>query len=95
MKIDEMMLTELGENVKAGCTATVVLITPNEIYCCNAGDSRTVMSKGKKAVDLSVDHRPDDPDEHRRIVAANGFVEDSRVNDDLAMSRALGAFNYK
>jgi len=31
----------------AGCTATVALITPSEIYCCNAGDSRTVMSKGK------------------------------------------------
>lgn len=28
----------------AGCTATVVLITPDEIYCCNAGDSRTVLS---------------------------------------------------
>lgn len=100
MKIDEMMLTdagkrELGQNMQAGCTATVALITPNEIYCCNAGDSRTVMSKGKQAVDLSVDHKPDDPDEHRRIVAANGFVEDSRVNGMLALSRALGDFEYK
>lgn len=100
MKIDEMMLSdagkrELGGNLQAGCTATVALITPSEIYCCNAGDSRTVMSKGKQAVDLSVDHKPDDPEEHRRIVAANGFVEESRVNGMLALSRALGDFEYK
>lgn len=79
----------------AGCTATVVLLTPNEIYCANSGDSRTVMSKNKKAVDLSVDHKPNDPEEKRRIMAAQGFVEDNRVNGMLALSRALGDFEYK
>lgn len=100
LKIDEQMLTEagkkeLGGNQQAGCTATVALITPSEIYCCNAGDSRTVYSKGKQAIDLSVDHKPDDPEEARRIYAANGFVEESRVNGMLALSRALGDFEYK
>ena len=79
----------------AGCTATVVLITPQEIYCANSGDSRTVMCKNKVNFDLSVDHKPNDPEEKRRIVAANGFVEDNRVNGMLALSRALGDFEYK
>lgn len=79
----------------AGCTATVILVTQTEIYCSNAGDSRTVMSKNKLAVDLSKDHKPDDTEERRRIYAANGFVEDSRVNGNLALSRALGDFEYK
>lgn len=79
----------------AGCTATVALITSSEIYCCNAGDSRTVLSKGKLAVDLSKDHKPDDVEERRRIYAASSFVEDSRVNGMLALSRALGDFEYK
>merc|ERR1712166_427870 len=79
----------------AGCTATVALITQREIYCANSGDSRTVLSKGKKAVDLSVDHKPNDPEEKRRIIAGNGFVEDGRVNGMLALSRALGDFEYK
>ena len=79
----------------AGCTATVVLITPTEVYCANAGDSRTVLSKNKQAVDLSKDHKPDDPEERTRIYAANGFVEDGRVNGMLALSRALGDFEYK
>jgi protein phosphatase 2C len=44
----------------AGCTATVVLVTPSDIYCCNAGDSRTVLSKGKNAIPMSRDHKPDE-----------------------------------
>lgn len=100
MKIDEMMQTdsakkELGAQDESGCTASVVLITPTEIYCANAGDSRTVLSKGKQAVDLSIDHKPTLPDEQRRIYNANGYVEENRVNGMLALSRALGDFEYK
>jgi serine/threonine protein phosphatase PrpC len=53
------------------------------------------MSKGKQAVDLSKDHKPDDIEERRRIYNAGGHVEDSRVNGMLALSRALGDFEYK
>lgn len=56
-----------GDKSFAGCTATVVLISPNEIYCANAGDSRTVMSKAGKVVELSKDHKPDDEIELKRI----------------------------
>ncbi len=84
-----------GGRSMAGCTATVVLITPQEIYCANAGDSRTVLSKAKKACDLSVDHKPNDREEKRRIEQAGGFVQEDRVNGMLALSRALGDFEYK
>lgn len=79
----------------AGCTATLALITQTEIYCANAGDSRTVMSKNKVVTDLSKDHKPDDTEEKRRIYNAGGYVEESRVNGMLALSRALGDFEYK
>lgn len=79
----------------AGCTATVILVTRTEIICANAGDSRTVLSKGGTARDMSIDHKPDDPAELRRIMNAGGSVEDGRVNGMLALSRALGDFEYK
>lgn len=73
----------------------MLLVTPNEIYCSNAGDSRTVLSKNKAAIEMSKDHKPDDPEERKRIYNASGFVEESRVNGMLALSRALGDFEYK
>lgn len=79
----------------AGCTATVVLITQTDIICANAGDSRTVLCRKGLAVDMSVDHKPDDDGESSRIHKAGGFVEDGRVNGMLALSRALGDFEYK
>ena len=80
---------------QAGCTATVALITPMEIYCANAGDSRTVMCEKGHAVDLSKDHKPELPEERSRIVKAGGEVVDGRVNGMLALSRAFGDFDYK
>ena len=45
----------------AGCTANVVLITPDTIYCANAGDSRAVACVNGKTEELSRDHKPLDP----------------------------------
>lgn len=79
----------------AGCTATVIMVTQTHIICANAGDSRTVLSRGKVAVGLSEDHKPQNPQESERIEAAGGFVADNRVDGNLALSRALGDFEYK
>lgn len=56
--------------VKSGATATIVLITPDEIICGNAGDARTICSKDGTAVALSEDHKPDDEKELERVEAA-------------------------
>ena len=39
---------------------------------------------------LSVDHRPNDPSEIRRIEGEGGFVTRGRVAGQLGVSRALG-----
>jgi serine/threonine protein phosphatase PrpC len=44
---------------------------------------------------MTEDHKPEDEAEAARIVAAGGFVLANRVNGELAMSRALGDFQYK
>lgn len=80
----------------AGTTAVMVLVTPQWIVCANAGDSRSVFSKGgHKAVPLSYDHKPDDEEEERRIRSAGGYVAGGRVEGDLAVSRGLGDFRFK
>jgi hypothetical protein len=58
-----------------GCTACVVLLTPTEIYCSNAGDSRGVLSKDKQAVPLSYDHKPGNQIEVARIITSLRMTE--------------------
>jgi protein phosphatase 2C family protein 2/3 len=55
----------------------------NNIYCANAGDSRSVLSNNGTAVPLSFDHKPVNQEEYNRICNAGGFVEFGRVNGML------------
>ena len=87
---------------ETGSTCCVVLMTADKYYCANAGDSRAILvKKGSdkksklKVVELSEDHKPDNSREERRINAADHFVSESRVDGSLALSRALGDFQYK
>ena len=61
----------------------------------NAGDSRAVISVAGKVKPLSYDHKPTDEAEMERIINAGGFVEFGRVNGNLALSRAIGDFEFK
>ena len=79
----------------SGCTANVVLMTPTEIICANAGDSRAVLKKQKSAIALSSDHKPTDPIESARIIGAGHCVELDRVDGALALSRAIGDLEFK
>ena len=38
-----------GVSRYTGCTATVILISKDNIYCANAGDSRTVLARSSGA----------------------------------------------
>ena len=83
--------------LESGSTAVVVIVTPTLIVCANAGDSRAVMSQFamRHPIALSHDHKPDNPDESARIVANGGYVNNGRVNGNLAVSRAFGDFDLK
>ena len=97
---DPFALANRDDNIAnfTGCTATVCLITKTDIYCANAGDSRSILARsgqGNIVVALSEDHKPDNTAEKARIMAAGGFVEENRVNGSLNLSRSIGDFEYK
>lgn len=83
------------EEEVSGCTASVGIISSKTIYVGNAGDSRTVLGIKGRAKPLSFDHKPQNEGEKARICAAGGFVDFGRVNGNLALSRALGDFEFK
>lgn len=82
-------------NDDSGCAATAVIITPQQVICGNAGDSRTVLSTNGFAKALSYDHKPFNEGEKARICAAGGYVDVGRVNGNLALSRGIGDFVFK
>ncbi|XP_076925425.1 protein phosphatase 2C 7-like [Bidens hawaiensis] len=76
-----------------GSTAVVALICSSHIIVANCGDSRAVLYRGKEAIALSNDHKPNREDEYARIEAAGGKViqwNGHRVLGVLAMSRSIG-----
>lgn len=87
---------------RSGCTAVAVLISEDgkKLYCANAGDSRAILGQssaaGSSAVEpLSDDHKPYNRGEQLRIQKAGSVVFNKRVNGILALSRAIGDFNFK
>lgn len=78
-----------------GCTANVIFMKGNEIYCANAGDSRCVIASEGKAEQLSEDHKPDNDIEKARILNAGSEIVEGRVDGNLNLSRSLGDLKHK
>lgn len=80
-----------------GCTSNVVYINKDlkKIYVANAGDSRCVMGKDGKAVEMSIDHKPESQTEIDRITKSGSTITDGRVDGNLNLTRSLGDLKYK
>lgn len=83
-----------GED-KAGSTAVCTLVSPKQVYIANCGDSRAIICRAGDPVFSTRDHKPIVPSEKERIQNAGGTVMIQRVNGSLAVSRALGDYEYK
>merc|ERR550539_73954 len=78
------------------------MTSKGHLICANSGDSRCLVGryceeeKTYKAIDMSIDHKPEDPIELRRIKLAGGCISaDGRVDGGVNLSRAVGDHFYK
>ena len=102
---------EKNEDIDAdfsGTTCVMVFQVGERIICANVGDSRAIIVKGDKAIPLSIDQKPDDPEESKRIKENGGeisqYEEDGEKSGPfrvwkkgesypgIAMSRSIGDF---
>ena len=76
----------------SGTTLTSVLISGNQLFTCNVGDSRTILVSTVDRTfgaiglfhvqQLTKDHKPGDEEEMKRIESAGGIVQQTRVRGD-------------
>ncbi|KAL7073550.1 hypothetical protein ACQ4LE_007528 [Meloidogyne hapla] len=83
------------EKERSGTTAICAILTPDYIFFANLGDSRGILSRKSDNIFSTEDHKPYMEKERDRIVKAGGSVMIQRVNGSLAVSRALGDYEYK
>ncbi len=98
IEFDKEMLEKepwLTGSDRSGSTAIVCLLTPDHIIWGNCGDSRGILCSDNVVNFATVDHKPFNEIERARIEKAGGTVVMQRVNGSLAVSRALGDFDYK
>jgi len=106
---DEPAKTRRRAQDTSGTTATIAVTSPSHVVVANVGDSRTIIFDDENVVFSTRDHcEPEDAEhdefwrgERERIERAGGKIKGKRIyfdeneNRHLAMSRALGDFEYK
>jgi len=107
VKVDEDLAAEPNVDASvAGTTAVTCFIKENHLWLANSGDSRAIIVRktpsgpGLKAIDLTVDQKPDTPAEMKRILQMGGHVTPASANGSpsrvwhnlrgLAMARSIG-----
>ena len=98
-KIDED-LRKQPKIENQGSTGTIIHIIRDKnnrlfVYNGNVGDSRASLISSKKIIRLSQDHRTNDKEERKRIIAEGGMIINNRVNGELMLTRSFGDFDFK
>ncbi|CAI5517147.1 unnamed protein product [Closterium sp. Naga37s-1] len=91
----EMAHTLASEPMESGTTALAVLLLGKALYVANVGDCRAVLCRRGKVLELSRDHRPSCQLERERVQLAGGFIVEDYLNDQLAVTRALGDWHLQ
>ena len=69
----------------SGTTCVMVFQIGDKLICSNIGDSRAIMVKGEKGktiIELSIDQKPSDPEEKKRIESAGGEIAQYEEDGD-------------
>jgi protein phosphatase 1A len=88
--IDKELITN---KTSGGSTAITCVITPDNIFFSNLGDSRAILFRKDASFFATTDQKP--LLYEKRIKKAGGFVKNNRVNGKLAIANCFGDIQFK
>ncbi|KAI4314661.1 hypothetical protein L6164_027549 [Bauhinia variegata] len=94
-KADHAFADAKALDSSSGTTALTALMLGRMTLIANAGDSRAVLGKRGRAIELSKDHKPNCTSEKLRIEKLGGVIYDGYLNGQLSVARALGDWHIK
>ena len=94
IQADRNVFQTIGKT-DGGSTLICAVIHGRMLFVACLGDARAVAYDGNSTVAMSEDHKPTDPKEAARVARCGGTVQFGRVCACLAVSRALGDFEFK
>lgn len=106
---DELAVTlgEINEKLEkddepldlSGCCTNLIYLCIEDnkrvVYSGNVGDSRNILVRENKSLRISYDHKAIDPAEQKRCKEEDGIFIRKRLYGTLAITRALGDFEFK
>ncbi|XVE87556.1 hypothetical protein DITRI_Ditri18aG0127100 [Diplodiscus trichospermus] len=95
VKADHALADTTSLDSSSGTTALTALMLGRTMLIANAGDSRAVLGKRGRAIELSKDHKPNCTSERLRIEKLGGVIYDGYLNGQLSVARALGDWHIK
>lgn len=87
------------KKITSGTTSVCALITKDQLYIAWVGDSKALLVGKRTQLQLVKPHKPENPDERKRIETAGGTVLHAqgqwRVNGILNVARSIGDYSLE
>ncbi|EDW90311.1 protein phosphatase 1E [Drosophila yakuba] len=87
------------KKITSGTTSVCALVTKDQLYIAWVGDSKALLVGKRTQLQLVKPHKPENPDERKRIEAAGGTVLYAqgqwRVNGILNVARSIGDYSLE
>jgi serine/threonine protein phosphatase PrpC len=78
-----------------GSTVVCAIISKEYIMICHCGDSRAIAYNGRDIIFSTIDYKPCNSKEKKRILKSGHVLKNNRIDGQIDISRCLGDFHFK
>lgn len=95
LKFDFEIYSKIIFNKTQGSTAICIIMSNQKTIIIHCGDSKSIVYNGKNIIYKTLDFKPNNEIEKRRILNSNHTVRGNRIDGVIDISRCFGDFVFK